>query len=300
MKTIVTVLATMLLISGCASSSSQYYEAIQKAAEANSAATQAKFEALSQIASSGDGQAASAAVMALALTQTPAIQPIPQQSEALQWASVLASPVTSLGMMWMQSDTTKQMAKYNSEVDLARITADSTTQQTLYGSFVSASQITGDVATAGMTAMGNVDYSPFVDGMVSLGTAGIDGAVDLGTAGFNSNVAISTVGLNTAGELGVTGMDNLTNLGAAGMLNLTTLGQSGMTNILNMGTAGLDGMQAVSLEGFDTLMAMDADNNDLYGTVWTQYQQSIQSILNTIPNCTATIAADGAQTVVCN
>jgi len=310
MKTLA-ILAVIIGITGCSTSSSQYYEAVAAAAQSNAAASQAKFEALSKIAATGDGQAASAAVMALALTQTPMVQPIPQQSEALQWASILASPVTSLGMMWMQSDSTKKMAEYNSQVDLARISADANTQQALYGSFVSSNQITGDVATAGMTAMGNVDYTPFVDGMVSLGSAGIDGAVDLGTAGFDSNVAISTVGLNTANDLGVTGMNNLTNLGAAGMLNLTnlgaagmsnltTLGQSGITGVLTMGTAGLDGMQAVSLGGLDALMAVDADNNDLYGTVWTQYQQSIQSILNTIPNCTATIAADGSQTVVCN
>ena len=305
------VICSLAVITGCASTTTEYYQAVEAAAQANAAASQAKFDALSAIAAAGDGQAASAAVMALALTQTPTVTPIPQQSQAFQWASILAAPISNLGMMWMQTDSTKTMAKYNSQVDLARISAESANQQALYGSFVSSNQITGDVATAGMTAMGNVDYTPFVDGMVSLGTAGIDGTVALGTAGFDantgiatagfdSNVAISTVGLNTAGQLGVTGMDNLTNLGAAGMLNLTTLGQSGITGVLNMGTAGIDGIESVSLEGFDTLMAMDADNNDLYGTVWTQYQQSIQNILNTIPNCTATIAADGSQTVVCN
>ena len=243
MKTLA-ILAVIIGITGCSTSSTQYYEAVAAAAQSNAAASQAKFEALSKIAATGDGQAASAAVMALALTQTPMVQPIPQQSEALQWASILASPVTSLGMMWMQTDSTKKMAEYNSQVDLARISADSTTQQALYGSFVSSNQITGDVATAGMTAMGNVDYTPFVNGMVTLGTSGIDGAVDLGTAGFDSNVAISTVGLNTAGQLGVTGMNNLTNLGAAGMTNLTSLGASGMTAIQTVGTEGFDALNA--------------------------------------------------------
>ena len=67
MKVITTALLTALLfITGCASTNSLYYEAVQKTAEANARAVQAKFDALSKIASSGDGQAASAAVMALA------------------------------------------------------------------------------------------------------------------------------------------------------------------------------------------------------------------------------------------
>ncbi len=123
------LLGVLLIMGGCASSNSLYYEAVQKTAEANSKAAQAKFDALAQIASSGDGQAASAAVMALALTSTPNSQPIPQKSEAIQWASILASPVTSLGMMWMQADSAKTMARYNSQVDLAQVAADAQTQQ---------------------------------------------------------------------------------------------------------------------------------------------------------------------------
>ena len=244
MKIIAAVLAALLL-TGCASSSSQYYEAVQRAAEASSQASQAKFEALSKIAASGDGQAASAAVMALALTQTATVQPIPQQSEAMQWASILASPVTSLGMMWMQTDSTKKMAEYNSQVDLARISADANTQQALYGSFVSSNQITGNVATAGMTAMGNVDYTPFVNGMISLGEAGL-----------NSNVAISTVGLNTAGELGVTGMNNLTNLGAAGFTAIQTVGTEGF-GALNASTAAWLNYSATRDTTFSGMMATE-------------------------------------------
>jgi hypothetical protein len=187
------LLAVLVFLTGCASSTSQYYDAVQKTAEANARAVQAKFEALSKIASSGDGQAASAAVMALALTSTPNAQPLPQQSEAIQWASVLASPVTSLGMMWMQSDSAKTMARYNSKVDIARVTADAQTEQALYGSFA-------DISSAGFTAMGNVDYTPFVNGMVDLGTAGINGAVTLGTAGFESNVTLGTAGFDALVE----------------------------------------------------------------------------------------------------
>ena len=69
-------IALTFVLAGCSSTTNQYYEAVEKAAQANAAASQAKFEALSKIASAGDGQAASAAVMALALTQTPSVTPI--------------------------------------------------------------------------------------------------------------------------------------------------------------------------------------------------------------------------------
>jgi len=201
MKTIVVALA-VLALTGCASSNSLYYEAVQKTAEANAKAAQAKFDALSQIASSGDGQAASAAVMALALTQTSSVQPIPQKSEAIQWASILASPVTSLGMMWMQADSAKTMARYNAQVDLASVQADAQTQQALYGSFT-------DISSAGLAAVGNVDYTPFIDGMVNLGTAGLDSSANIATLGVNGAVTLGTAGIIATQNVGIAGMEGI-------------------------------------------------------------------------------------------
>src|SRR5210317_852780 len=274
MKLITTALLTALLaiVGGCASTNELYYESVQKTAEANARAVQAKFDALSAIASSGDGQAASAAVMALALTSTPNAQPIPQKSEAIQWSSILATPVTSLGMMWMQADSAKTMAKYNADVDLARVAASSSDAQALYSSFVSTNAITGDVATAGLNAVGNVDYTPFVDGMVTLGTAGINGAVDLGTAGFNSNVALGTAGIDGA----------------------VNLGNAGITGVVNMGTAGINGVVDLGTTGYGTLLTLDQGNNNLYGSVITDYTAAIQEIMGNLPNVVCSTTTDGA------
>ena len=196
------LLCVLLIMGGCASSNSLYYEAVQKTAEANARAAQAKFDALSQIASSGDGQAASAAVMALALTQTSSVQPIPQKSEAIQWASILASPVTSLGMMWMQADSAKTMARYNAQVDLASVQADAQTQQALYGSFT-------DISSAGLAAVGNVDYTPFIDGMVNLGTAGLDSSANIATLGVNGAVTLGTAGITATQNVGIAGIEGI-------------------------------------------------------------------------------------------
>jgi hypothetical protein len=289
MKLITTILA-VLLITGCASSSTQYYEAVQKAAEANSRAAQAKFDALSAIAAAGDGQAASAAVMALALTQTPTANPIPQQSEAIQWASILASPVTSLGMMWMQADSAKTMARYNAQVDLASVAADAQTQQALYGSF-------SDISSAGFTAVGNVDYTPFIDGMVDLGTAGVNGAVtlgtvgmdnlvDMGTAGFDANTDIATVGVNGAVTLGTVGMDNLVTVGTAGMDNLVTVGTAGITATQNVGIAGMEGIYTNGLNWLNYSATRDV--------VWKDILATEQS------GCIVTTNETGQIVVTCN
>ena len=290
---IVGLFLALLAVTGCASTTSEYYAAVQKAAEANALASQAKFDALSKIAAAGDGQAASAAVMALALTQTPTVTPVPQQSQALQWASILAAPISNLGMMWMQTDSTKTMARYNAEVDLARISADATTQQALYGSFVASHATTADVALGGFNAMGNIDYTPFVNGMVDLGTAGITGAVDLGTAGFDANTAIAT-----------TGMDNLTSLGTTGMDNLTNLGTAGFTSLTDLGTAGLDTASTLGVAGMENMLNLDAANNNLFSSIWSDYQTSIQAIINSIPDpvmCSATAdPSTGASSITCN
>lgn len=239
------VVFCVAVLTGCAGSTSQYYEAVQKAAEASSAAHQAKFEALSKIAASGDGQAASAAVMALALTQTQTIQPMPQQSEAIQWASVLASPVTSLGMMWMQADSAKTMARYSSKTDLARVAAESKDNQALYGAFV-------DSAAAGYEALGNVDYTPFIDGMVTLGVTGMDNIVDTATAGFDANTAIAT-----------TGMNNLYSLGTNGMNNLVTLGTNGLETAENLGIQGMMGIHQTNEDWLSYLNKSDLIMQDM-------------------------------------
>jgi hypothetical protein len=255
------LLAVLLFMVGCASTNELYYESVQKTAEANARAVQAKFDALSKIASSGDGQAASAAVMALALTQTSNVQPIPQKSEAIQWASILASPVTSLGMMWMQADSAKTMARYNAQVDLAQVSADAQTQQALYGSFT-------DISSAGFTAMGNVDYTPFVDGMVDLGTRGINGAVTLGTAGFDANV-----------DLGTAGIDGVVDMGTAGVNGVVDVATTGITGVVGLGTIG-----------YETMLIMDQGNNTLTNNVWNDYVTSIEEIMGNLPNvvCSAT------------
>ena len=273
------IVVLAVFVTGCASTNSEYYAAVQKTAEANAMANKAKFDALSAIASSGDGQAASAAVMALALTQTQTVTPIPQQSEALQWASILATPVTSLGMMWMQADSAKTMARYNADVDLARISADATTQQALYGSFV-------DTASAGYNAMGNIDYTPFVDGMVTLGTTGMDNLLDLGTAGFDANTDIAVAGITQVGATAEDGLNATANVGIAGMTNLVTLGTNGLNTAQTLGIQGMLGMHETTESWVNYASGIHADFKDM--------------LENEQTGCVVTTNSSGQIIVTCN
>ena len=262
-------LVLCLFLGGCASATTEYYEAVTAAAKANAVASQAKFDALSAIAAAGDGQAASAAVMALALTKTPTITPVPQQSQSIQWASILAAPITSLGMAWVQSDASKSIAKYNADVSLARVQATAQGNAALYGAFADMNQGAVDLGVAGLEAAGSTpDYSDFIDGMVTLGTAGITGAVDLGTAGFGANVDIATAGVD---------------------------------GLVELGGAGITGVTSVSLDAFDTLLNLDTGNNSLLEGVWENYTTSIEQIVSDIPRvCQATTNEDGELVLVCN
>lgn len=279
MNTKALLMSALIALTGCSSTTTQYYEAVTAAAQANAAASQAKFDALSAIAAAGDGQAASAAVMALALTQTPTIAPVPQQSQAIQWASILAAPLTSLGMAYVQSDASKTMARYNADVSLARVAATSQSNAALYGTFADMNQATADVGIAGLGAAGSApDYSDFIDGMVTLGTAGINGAVDLGTAGFDSNVDIAT----------------------AGMSGLVDLGNAGITGVVDMGNAGITGVTNVSLDAFQTILDLDTGNNSLLDGLWTNYTTSIQDIIDGVPRVCQTVTdANGVTSIVC-
>jgi hypothetical protein len=128
--------------------------------------------------------------------------------------------------------------------------------------------------------LGNVDYTPFIDGMVDLGTSGINGAVDLGTAGFDSNVALGTAGIT-------------------GVVDVSTLGING---VVDMGTAGVDGLVDLGTVGYETMLTMDQGNNALINGVWTDYVTSIQDIMGNLPNvvCSATSDGVGGTTVTCD
>ena len=142
-----------LSLGACASTSTtEYYAAMERAALAQAKVQEARYNALSRIAGEGN-EAATAAVMALAMTNQTPIVPQAQKSTALQWAQVLSGPVSSLGAMWLSNDATKSMAKYNSQTQIAGIQADQTNTTELYGLLGSNSDNLTSVGLGGFNAL---------------------------------------------------------------------------------------------------------------------------------------------------
>ena len=152
MRKLVAMGLIALSLGACASTSTEYYDAVERAALAQAKVQEARYNALSKIAGQGDG-AATAAVMALAMTNQTPIVPKAQQSAALQWASVLSGPVSSLGAMWLSNDATKSMARFNRDTQIANIKADQTNTTQLYGLLGSNSDNLTSVGLGGFNAL---------------------------------------------------------------------------------------------------------------------------------------------------
>ena len=167
---------------GCANTqTTEYYNAVQNAAIAQAKIMEARYEALGKIAGNG-GEASTAAVMALAMTNQAPIVPQAQKSEALQWAQILAGPVASLGSMWLSNDATKTMARYSRDTQLANISADQANTEQLYGMLSTNSTNMTNLGLGGLGAVANVSNNAFD----AMNTAGAQ-TVQLGLAGLTTN-----------------------------------------------------------------------------------------------------------------
>ena len=167
---------------GCASTqTTEYYNAVQNAAIAQANIMTARYEALGKIAGNG-GEASTAAVMALAMTNQAPIIPKAQKSEALQWAQILAGPVASLGSMWLSNDATKTMARYSRDTQLENIRADQANTEQLYGMLGTTSTNMTNLGLGGLGAVTNVSNNAFD----AMNTAGAQ-TVQLGLAGLTTN-----------------------------------------------------------------------------------------------------------------
>ena len=216
LKMITAIFLISVVNVGCASASGgNYYEAVQKAAEAKAKVSEARYRALAQVASSGDGQAASAAVMAIALSNEDTIVPQYVESSALKWAQVLTPTIGTLGLGIVQANVAKNAANKAAEVQMASMQANADIQ---LGQQTMISNMGGqwaDVAATGGQAT------------VTLGLAGLDTADSIATAGF----ATATVGMNNLNEMGQFGMTTVGTVGMYGIDAAETLGIQGMLGI---------------------------------------------------------------------
>jgi hypothetical protein len=330
-KLAIALMATGLLgMVGCASTGTEYYEAIRKTAEANALASAAKYEALSKIASSGDQGAASAAVMAIALTQDKSVVPQYVESDALKWASVLVPGATTLGSIWLQTDLAKAQSNNSKEIQMASFASNQAIQLGqqdmivgLGSQWSTASTASADLAIAGFNALNTAGQQTVDLGIAGLGTAdsiagaGFDATTNVAGLGFATVDSVATTGFQTSQNISTAGMTGIVDVSKWGMEGIWLTAQNGMNGMEALGTAGMTGMVDIST-GYNTLLDSiqttnaatltttlgDANATNLSGQ--SNYATIIANLQATINQISADLATpitcqdDGTGTIVCN
>jgi len=136
MKRIITILAAgfSMLLTGCATDMSRYYDVQAKAIEADNNAVMA----LAAAAAAGNN----GAIVALAMRQGQAGKIAPPQDKALQWASILVPAATGL-----------VQGRWGYGIQKAQIGADSSKYSLTMGTIK-------DIAGQGIEAAGTVVFPP--------------------------------------------------------------------------------------------------------------------------------------------
>jgi hypothetical protein len=185
MKNIFIGLLTVIFLAGCASGSTEYYQAVERTAQANAQAHAAKMNALAVMAQSADPSAQGAAVMAMALSAAPTVQPQYIESNALKWASILVPSISNLGGLAIQANVARNASDNAKEIQLA---SQATTQSIQLGN---QQMVTGLVAGNALAAQGTTDA------LVTLGVAGINAVNIAGT----QTVDVAKTGFTTVENL---------------------------------------------------------------------------------------------------
>ena len=305
------LLPLVFVQTACASNQAaqDYYAAVKASQDAQTMIAAARYQALAQMAQSGDPGAATAATMAIALSQTPTITPQYIESGALKWAQVLTPAVTTVGMgalsAWTSvnaSDNAKdvQLASFstNEAIQLGQQNMVSTLGTQWAGAAAAGGQASADIAVAGFNAL-NVAGGQTVE----LGVAGLNTADSIATTGFTTVDSVATTGITTVGAVGVAGFTQIGltaedginatgNVGIAGMNNLVTLGQSGFTALNTMNTTHAGTLVDLNAAWGGALA--DANATNLAGQ--SNYAQAIADMQATINQ----LGADLADPITCS
>ena len=263
MKTFFVALVAISL-TGCASAGADYYQAMERAANANAAASTARYEALAKVAQSNDPGAATAAVMAIALSKDTAVLPQYVESSALKWASVLVPGATTLGGLYLQTDLAKQQSDNSRDIQLASFDANTAVQLGQQGMVTDLGGQWSETATAAATAGGEAAITLGLAGFNALNTAG-DQTVSVSTTGMNNLNEMGQYGMTTIGAVATTGLESVTNTAKWGMEGIYLTGSEGMTNLTTLGTTGMALVDSTGTNYASIISDMQATINQISG-----------------------------------
>lgn len=276
---------------GCASASgSDYYEAVRKTAEAQALASEARYRALAQVAQSGDGQAAAAAVMAIALTQDKTIAPQYVESSALKWAQVLTPTVGTLGLGFIQADVAKNASDNAMQVKMASFASNEAIQ---LGQQQMVTDLGGQwsaTASAGGAAVVELGLA----GFNALNIAG-DQTVEMGVAGLNTADSIATTGLTTTGDVATAGFAQIGATAETGINAVATVGTTGINSAVELGQWGMEGIWTTNQDWLNYSETRDTN----FSTILTDFNATLQQF-GTDLGTPITCQDDGTGDIVCN
>lgn len=264
-------------LAACANTSQEaYYRAVERSAIAQQQAHTAKMQALASMASQGDDASRGAAVMAMALTQAPVVAPQYVQSEGLQWARVLATPVAAVAGFAINAEVAKNASDNAAAVQMANFQSQERIQLGQQDMLVGALNASGTGTTNA------------INGLVDLGTAGFQALNvageqqrDVALAGFDSNQDIATTGFQTTGDIATLGFGTTESVGV-----------SGISGLVDLGTTGLNTVESVSTQGLGALGTVVTDYNGLVGDITTQGIQVDNTELCTVDPATFVVSCN--------
>lgn len=281
MRSIIAISIVALLASGCATNTDykMYAETQQKIAQAHAVAQTARYNALAEIAKSGDSAAKVAAVLSIQMgnmsggsnqqTQQNIAAPEDLNQKMLRWAGVLLPTVTQglgIAAQLHAANVQKQIAVTQS--NNAAATAQNTNNTFAAMSNNMANSNT-NIAKAGFDAVGAAGTA-----LSTVATAGLTATQNTATAGL-------TATQNTA-TAGITGVNNAA---TAGFNSATTLGTAGITGVNNATNVGVTGINTAI-----------ANNNTLTNGVVTGYTTSLQAAIAKLTGTTTTTTTSTTNT----
>ena len=204
MKTVIILVLTLFTV-GCANQSrTDYYAAVKNAAESHSRVNTARYEALTQMANrasrDGDKGAATAAIMAIALTRNEAVRPQFIEDSALKWAQVLAPTLTAVGIGLIQADVSKNASNNSKDIS---INAQDNNAQTELGNQV----LVGSIVATGAAAAG-ASTEVVIEGFNALGDSN-DTLANVATTAITENGTLADTAITNVVDIATTGYSEI-------------------------------------------------------------------------------------------
>ena len=252
------LLPLVFVQTACASNQAaqDYYAAVKASQDAQTMIAAARYQALAQMAQSGDPGAATAATMAIALSQTPTITPQYIESGALKWAQVLTPAVTTVGMGALSAWTSVNASNNSKDVQMASFQTNEAIQ---LGQQSMVANLGGQWAGAA-AAGGQASAEIALAGFNALNTAGGQTA-DVAVAGFGANTDIAGLGFAAADSIATAGMSGIVLTAANGFTTVDSVATTGMTNMTTIAQSGMEGMFNINQDTNATMAGIIADNN---------------------------------------